>query len=44
MSKKNGWLMYPSWSDQINLLSDEDAGKLFMALSQRGTLWGMRCL
>lgn len=37
MSKKNGWLMYTSWADQINLLSDEDAGKLLKALMAYNT-------
>lgn len=32
MKGKKGWLMYGSWWQQINLLSDEDAGKLLKAL------------
>lgn len=40
MKDKNSFLMYTSWADQINLLSDEDAGKLLkgvMAYSRDGT-------
>ena len=30
--EKSGFLLYADWEDQVGLLSDEDAGKLFKAL------------